>query len=71
MRWVEHVVRVGEKINTRVWWGDLNIEDEGDDCRAQYRFIIPGTEFADFRFRSQMMDHGGDRFILHNNTGIV
>jgi hypothetical protein len=30
MRWVEHVVRMGEKINTRFWWGDLKIEDEGD-----------------------------------------
>jgi len=30
MRWVGHVVRMGEKINTRFWWGDLKIED-GDD----------------------------------------
>jgi len=26
-----HVVRVGEKINTSLWWGDLKIEDERDD----------------------------------------
>jgi len=30
MRRVEHMVRMGERINTRFWWGDLNIED-GDD----------------------------------------
>jgi hypothetical protein len=34
-------------------------------------FFNPWIEFADFRFRSQMMDHGDDRFILHNNTGTV
>jgi len=31
MIWVGHVVRVGEKITARFWWGDLKIEDEGDD----------------------------------------
>jgi hypothetical protein len=31
MFWVGRVVCVGEKINTRFWWGDLKVEDEGDD----------------------------------------
>jgi hypothetical protein len=58
------VVRMGEKINTIFWRGDLKIQDEGDDCSTQYRFINSWTKFADFHFRSQMMDHGEDRFFF-------
>jgi hypothetical protein len=31
VRLVGHVLSLGEKINTRFWWGEFKIEDEGDD----------------------------------------
>ena len=71
VRSVGHVTPTGGEDKYKVLVRNLKNEDEGEDDVRSVGLFVLGDNSRIFVSVAKGMDHGGERFILQNDTGTV